>query len=190
MPTSRIPQPLLSGRTREFPIEVLLSGLPPVLHEGERALLNLVLPPWQRPEVWDGARKRRFVEGIFLGLGTGFYVVTEMDWDASGRKAMSGWLLDGQQRLSALRDFCQGRIEIFDGVRFGDLDLPTLRRRFLHVVFPCIELPYTDDERSLKELYARLNFSGVPHTEEDRDRLTFDAAQPASARLDRNRPQG
>ncbi|MEG1680878.1 MAG: DUF262 domain-containing protein, partial [Stenotrophomonas sp.] len=65
----------------------------------ERNLLAYVLPPWQRDEVWSDHQKRRFIEGIFLGLGTGYYVVHAPDWDECGQRPMSGWLIDGQQRL-------------------------------------------------------------------------------------------
>jgi len=45
---------------------------------------------------------------------------------------------------------------------------PADQLRFKRRPFPCFELDYTDDENSLKELYDRLNFSGTPHTAEQR----------------------
>lgn len=176
---SRLPESILNGRTRLADIESLLrpdsdSG---DLAPGERRVLCWVLPPWQRPEVWEEGRKRAFIEGIFLGLGTGTYVVHQPDWDESGRKPMSGWLIDGQQRISAIRDFVQGDLTIFDGLRYADLDEVERRRRFLHLVFPYVELPYQEDEKFLRELYLRLNFGGVPHTQADLDRVR-NTAQP------------
>lgn len=170
-----LPEPLLSGTHREFQIDMLLeSAVPDQLRPGERALQAFILPPWQRPIVWDEQRKRRFIEGIFLGLGTGYYVAHAKDWDNDGLKPMAGWLLDGQQRISSILDFAQGRLAIFNGIRYDDLDLPTRRRRFLRVVFPCIELDYQPDEARLREVYDRLNFGGVPHTAADR-RLLYEA---------------
>jgi hypothetical protein len=167
-----IPEPLLSGTRREFPIEQLLEAPgADQLRPGERALQAFILPPWQRPLVWDHDRKRRFIEGIFLGLGTGYYVAHAKDWDNDGLKPMAGWLLDGQQRISAVLDFAQGRLDIFNGIHIGDIDTATLRRRFLRVVFPCIELAYQEDENRLREVYDRLNFGGVPHTDADRQLL-------------------
>lgn len=122
MTISRLPDALLSGTSREFPIEHLFAEhAEHQLQPGERPLFAFVLPPWQRDEVWDSSRKRRFVEGVFLGLGTGYYVVHATDWDDAGRRPVSSWLLDGQQRL--------------------------------------------------RDLYERLNFGGMPHTEADRARL-------------------
>ena len=116
-----IPKPLLSGTLHDYGIGHLVDmPTPAEAVPTERQLMNLTLPPWQRPEVWSEAQKRRFVEGVFLGLGTGSYVVHASDWDDAGRpKPMSGWLLDGQQRISALRDFIAG-----DLVVFGTSDSP------------------------------------------------------------------
>ncbi|WP_432263394.1 DUF262 domain-containing protein [Cupriavidus sp. TMH.W2] len=165
-----LPQPLLSGTHRSFDIDYLQSGTAvDTTRLDERRILNLVLPPWQRDEVWTDEQKRRFVEGVFLGLGTGFYVINGCDWGRDGKSLpMSGWLIDGQQRMSAIRDFLNDSLSIFNGVRFSMLDRPTALRRFLRVQFPCIELAYTDDEEKLKELYDRLNFGGTPHTAEER----------------------
>lgn len=169
-----IPPKLLAGVSHEFPIECLLVAKPTdTTVAAERQLLGFVLPHWQRDEVWETERKQRFIEGIFLGLGTGTYVVHQSDWDANGTAPMSGWLIDGQQRLSAIRDFAFGDLTIFDGVRYGDLDPITLKRRFKHVVFPSIEVNYQGDEAVLRELYDRLNYGGVNHTQEDRDRLSL-----------------
>lgn len=57
------------------------------------------------------------------------------------------------------------------GIFFQDLSLADKRRRFNNLIFPCIEMDYTDDEKVLKELYRRLNFSGTPHTEADLELL-------------------
>ena len=165
-----IPDPILRGSRREFDIEYLFrTPAVQATQPHERLLLCWVLPAWQRPEVWDEARKRRFIEGIFLGLGTGYYVVHQPDWDESGARPMAGWLIDGQQRLGALRDFVCHGLPIFDDVRWDDLSAAQ-RRRFMSTNFPCIELAYQDDEHRLREIYDRLNFGGVAHSQADRER--------------------
>jgi len=165
-----LPEPLLDGRRRDYTIEMLIEGTPadPTAPE-ERRLLNLVVPPWQRQEVWSTDQKTRFIEGIFLGLGTGYYVINGQDWSADGKSLpMSGWLLDGQQRLSSIRDFLMNALPIFDGIVYSDLDRPTAIKRFLRHSFPCFEIDYTSNEHKLKDLYERLNFGGTAHTADDR----------------------
>lgn len=90
---------------------------------------------------------------------------------------MSDWLIDGQQRMTAVRDFVTDQLPIFDGVRYSQLDEITRRKRFEMVVFPSIELPYTHDEQLLRTLYERLNFGGMPHTEDDLDRVRVSPRQ-------------
>lgn len=164
-----IPAPLLNCTRCEYTLGRLVEMTP--VNEtmpGERRLLGLVLPAWQRPEVWTVEQKRRFVEGVFLGLGCGYYVTNGLDFLADGTSApMSGWLLDGQQRISALRDFLSGELTVFEDVTYASLPKPKAMR-FLRTPFPCFELEYTDDEAALKDLYNRLNFGGTPHTEAQR----------------------
>lgn len=164
-----IPKPLLNGTQRDYQIGHLMDmPAPGPAPSGERRLMNLNLPPWQRPEVWSESQKRRFIEGIFLGLGCGLYLVNGADWDAGGNPMpMSGWLIDGQQRISALRDFLSGDLVVFNDVRFPELSASE-KLRFKRRPFPCFELDFTDSEDALKELYDRLNFSGTPHLPEQR----------------------
>lgn len=164
-----LPKPLLTGTVHDYGIGHLVDmPMPALAVPTDRRLMNITLPPWQRPEEWSEEQKRRFVEGIFLGLGTGYYVVVMSDWDDSGQpKPMSGWLLDGQQRISALRDFLAGELVVFGDVRFPDLSAPD-QLRFKRRPFPCHEVEYTDNEDALIELYDRLNFGGTPHSAEQR----------------------
>lgn len=168
-----LPEPLLSGTRREVTIDFLLNGAPIVCTRAdERQLLTWVLPSWQRPEVWGYERKKAFVEGIFLGLGTGYYVVHEPDWNLDGSpKPMSGWLIDGQQRISALRDFLQDKLTVFDGILFSDLDRATQRKRLLNKPFPYVSLEHGQNEQTLRDLYVRLNFGGIAHTLADLQRV-------------------
>lgn len=175
-PTMPLPEKILQGARRDYPIERLLEDMADPRIPEERRLLGLVLPPWQRPEVWGVEQKRRFIEGIFLGFGCGYYVTNGLEWLKDGTSApMSGWLLDGQQRISALRDFLEDRLVLFGDVRISCLSAPEVRR-FRHEVFPCFELEYTDDENKLKELYDRLNFSGIAHTLDQRVQPTTQGA--------------
>ena len=164
-----IPPPLLTGTRREYTLGRLVEMTPtdPTMPT-ERRILGLVLPPWQRPEVWTIEQKCRFIEGIFLGLGCGWYVTNGLEWNHRGESVpMSGWLIDGQQRMSAIRDFLSGELVVFGDVRFPDLSEPQ-KRRFYRTPFPCFELDYCDNETVLQELYDRLNFGGTPHTPEQR----------------------
>jgi hypothetical protein len=165
----KLPKPMLDGTQRSYSISALWEGTAAKpSHEDERKILNLVLPRWQRPPSWTEQQQIQFVEGIFLGLGTGFYVINGREYDDAGADLpMSGWLLDGQQRITAIERFVKDEIRVFTGIRYSDLSIAEQRRRFNNIIFPCIELEYQSDEAILKELYRRLNFSGTAHTSVD-----------------------
>ncbi|WP_234265113.1 DUF262 domain-containing protein [Hydrogenophaga sp. NFH-34] len=158
-----IPKRLLRGTTRETTIEHLFLRETAInCHPGERLIFNQFIPPWQRPEVWTIEQKRNFLESVFLGLNCGLIVCNGLDWTASGRKPMSGWVLDGQQRLTALREFIERGMLIFDDVTYHGIS-PVEKLRFHRKHFTRHELDYIDDESVLKELYNRLNFGGTSH---------------------------
>lgn len=170
--TALLPKPILDGMQRSYSISMLWEGTAVNIKvPEERQLLNLVLPTWQREFVWTAEQQRSFVEGIFLGFGTGFYVVNGREYDGDNDCYMSGWLIDGQQRITSIARFVKDEFTVFDGIRYSDLSLGEKRRRFDNVVFPCIELEYQGDEGRLKELYRRLNFGGSAHTNEDLQRI-------------------
>lgn len=180
-----LPEPLIRGQVRSMTLEALFIGRPLACTvPAERQLLNLVLPPWQRPSVWTEQQQVTFIEGIFLGLGAGFYVVNGSDFNQDGsEKYMSGWLIDGQQRITAIARFIRGEISVFNGVHYADLTRAQRFGRFDNVVFNRYELNYQGDEQVLKSIYRRLNFGGTPHTEADLLRLEEDSPQPSSDQL-------
>lgn len=164
-----LPEKILNGSTRTYTISHLLHGTPvsPTI-PSERVVMNRVLPTWQRPFVWERERQIAWMEGVFLGLGTGTYCVNGSDYEMSGNELfMSGWVIDGQQRLTSLDLFLNDAFPVFGSTYYSQLSLAERRRRVLNQPFPCFELEYQPDEDKLKELYKRLNFGGVAHTQAD-----------------------
>ena len=180
-----LPDPLLSGTPCPRTISSLWEETgAQATDAAERQLLSLVLPPWQRPPVWDVPRQRAFIEGIFLGFPPGAIVTVEPDWTtgADGKaevKPGSGWLIDGQQRVTAIRDFIESRLSIFDGLLYSDLPRAEQLRRFDRVVLTRIVLPSDTEEETLKALYRRMNYGGVAHTQQDLDRLDSSVSRQA-----------
>nr|WP_193069032.1 DUF262 domain-containing protein [Pseudomonas fluorescens] len=172
-----LPPRLLNGTTRAFTIECLIPtasiNRDLTLLPESRQIMRFVLPDWQRAECWDREKKVSFIEGVFLGFGTGFLVVNGREWEGDSAKPapMAGWLLDGQQRVSAVRDFLAGEFPIFGDIYWPDIPRADQMRRFLHHPFPQMEIEYIGDELTLKSLYKRLNKGGVPHTEADMARV-------------------
>ncbi|MCB5184025.1 DUF262 domain-containing protein [Methylobacillus gramineus] len=154
-----LPDRLLYGVPHEYPIGHIFAISPqlPSL-KSEKTLVNFVLPPWSQKSDWNKERQARFVENIFLGIPIGYYVLHALQWRTSGVKPMSGWLLDGMNRITAIRDFTENKFTIFNGVHHDDLDELTRERRFYNQRFPCFELQYTNDLQQLRSIHDHLNY--------------------------------
>lgn len=144
------------------------------MHYGVQAwLMGYILPPFQRPVVWDDGRMIRFVESAVLGFHLGTWCYNNAG-DAPMR-TIGGkeyfhktdlWLIDGQQRLTALDRFFDDYFPVF-GLFWSEV--PTVRKRgFLSNTSFGAHETKIHDETTLRNLYDRLNFGGVAHTEDQR----------------------
>lgn len=178
----KLPDVLLAGQERAFTLDAILhqandTELAQEMPQGYRKLMGFNLPPWQREIVWTTAQQQRFIESIFLGLGTGHYVATSVEF-CEGSATMlntSLLLLDGQQRLTSIQDFVKNVFPIFDDIHYGDLTKIQQRTRFRHTAFPCIEVSALAPESALKEMYYRLNHGGTAHTAADIETLRIES---------------
>jgi len=159
-------------------------------HPGQRWLCGFALPPFQRPIVWDEPRMVRFVESAASGLDIGEWVYVDainapMDM-VDGREVtnrVDRWLIDGQQRLTALDRFWADAFPVPGATGRGMFwsEVPQVeKRRFLNRVFAAKELRITD-EATLRRYYDLHNFGGVAHTEDQRATRDDDAGTEPSA---------
>lgn len=169
---SIIPPPLMRATSiASCAGEFMIERRPVHLYEGERELLGLVVPSFQRPPVWEPARQALFIESLFLGLNSTAIVVTDNEWTTDGRRLpQTSWIIDGQQRLTALAAFLANEIAIFDGVRFADLARED-RRRLQDAPLARLKVSYKSPLADLRTLYTRLAFGGVAHTDADLPRV-------------------
>ena len=126
------------------------------LVDGERRIGNYVLPPFQRPPVWTEMQKQKLIESIYLGLPIGTLIVNMTEHG----KPTDQWLLDGQQRLSAILGYVAGKFPV-DGWRYPDLP-PALQRHFTRLPIAVTETAIVDPEEC-RDLYDRLVYGGTPH---------------------------
>lgn len=157
-----IPKPFLDATTRNYTIEHGVGvgrSAPRPARAGERALGMFKLPPFQRQAVWTEHQKARFIESIWLHLPIGSYVVNRDDQYEAGYPCDS-WLLDGQQRWTAIVEYVGDGFSAF-GLRFSEL-ADGQRRKFLNHPFPAIE---TRDltQKQCRDVYNRLAYGGTNH---------------------------
>ena len=141
---------------------------------GQTKIGRFFLAPFQRPAVWTKDQKVRLVESMLLGISIGSIVVV----DALNMKMQNPnlfaktdrWLIDGQQRLTAIQDYLKDDLTVFEGTecehKFSDLNEIELRKIY-QINISVIRI-HTIDEQLCRVIYDRLNFGGTPHTENQR----------------------
>lgn len=157
----KIPPPFLDAGTRNYCIEHGLAHRSSLrsLRDGERSLGSFTLPPFQRPPVWTLAQKVRFIESIWLRLPIASYVVNEDFRDRLGYPC-SDWLLDGQQRWTAIIGYVNDEFPVFGGTH-GQLTI-VQQRKFRNHPFPAIVTRDLTKAQCL-EVYNRLAYGGTNH---------------------------
>lgn len=144
-----------------------------------REQLN-VNPPYQRGLVWGVTRKRGLVKSLLMGIPVPSIVINDRSirfegWDAETDPFYV--VVDGKQRITAIRDFVDGKFAVpghwfdvdADEVRFTELGQPD-RLHFMHrpVAVSEAKLATLDEER---EMFDLINFGGVAQGGTDDDLL-------------------
>lgn len=170
------------GQTRQFTLDNLYSQHEKIKDDPGRYMefsdakdwvLGYAIPEFQRPIVWEEDRMVKFVESAILGMNLGSYTYNStmnlgLDVKMPDGKVIwpfDRWLIDGQQRLTSLERFWNNEFSVFD-LYWGEVP-ENQRRRFLSTSFSAQETQLAD-EKLLRDLYDRMNFGGVAHTNEQR----------------------
>lgn len=139
-----------------------------------------VNPPYQRGLVWGVTRKRNLIKSLLMGIPVPSIVINDRGvrfegWDAETDPTYV--VVDGKQRITALRDFVDGKFTVpghwFDvdaeEVLFTELDKPN-QLHFMHrpIAVSEAKLATLDEER---EMFDLINFGGVAQGDTDDDML-------------------
>jgi len=139
--------------------------------QGLPTIMGFVIPTWQRPLVWTEDQKVRFVESAWYGINLGTYTYQQQDYDkhpdgSYTPSPYNGYLIDGQQRMSALQDYFDDKLTVF-GYKWSEVDVTDRRSFEMTSSFSCY-ISRFQTEAEMIEMYERLSFGGTPHTEADR----------------------
>jgi hypothetical protein len=139
---------------------------------GQTWIGGYALPVFQRAFKWTIDQQIKFIESAARGLPLGTY--TYNDGSDFERTVVDGvtylnrtdrWLIDGQQRITSLIRFFEDAFPVF-GYRWSEIPRVE-QRKFLMQPFTAYEL-HESDEDELRRIYNLMNYSGTPHTEEER----------------------
>jgi hypothetical protein len=122
----------------------------------------IVRPSFQRNAVWDRKRKSKFVESILLNIPIPNLFFAE---DDDGTKVV----VDGQQRLLALKDFIENSFSLYglevlsqlNGRKFENLT-ERQQRIINNRTLRCLVISARSDSEIRFEVFERLNTGGLP----------------------------
>lgn len=152
----KMPRDVLLGVRTNMPLSTLSRY--PVTDVS--SLFGFRLPPFQRPEVWTQEQKVRFIESAWLGFSLGEIVITQ-----THEKEFDALVIDGQQRLTAIRDYMADQFSVF-GAKWSEVDKIDQRRLTLSTTIGIVWLSRNLTWESLRELYIRMNYGGTAHSPE------------------------
>lgn len=114
-------------------------------------------PPYQRGIAWTLEQKRMLIQSIFNKVDIGKFTFNK----SRNKPFLSPWfeIVDGKQRLMALRDFYEDRFD-YEGVRFSEL-CPADRYAFESHNVSIGDLDNATEEQVLR-LFVKLNTCGTP----------------------------
>lgn len=152
-------------RTGNYRVDCAWSNIEKWLDYEKESGLNLN-PDFQRPHVWTEEQQSAYV----LYRLRGGYSGDILYWNSPNYTKGGGNLVivDGKQRLEAVRKFMRNELVIWEGLRLDDFaDEPDMLRgaRFTMVV---------NDLKTRKEVltwYLDLNTGGTPHTQDEIEKV-------------------
>ena len=119
---------------------------------------EFTIPPYQREDTWEPARKSRFIESLLMGLPIPFLFFWENP--ATGKLE----IVDGSQRLRTIQQFVLGDLVIgeldelneMEGLKFSDLP-ESRQRKIKNRSIRGIVLNEHADEQARFDLFDRIN---------------------------------
>lgn len=127
------------------------------------AVLNLD-PDYQRLHVWTPEQQERYIEYMLQGGEVGRNItLNHTNWSTDYKGTFE--LVDGKQRLEAVRAFMRDEVKAFGHLRSAYEDEPNYLHGFK------FRITQLKTRREILELYLNINAGGTPHTDEELNRV-------------------
>lgn len=127
---------------------------------------------YQRPLCWSLEDKQLLIDSIYNYVDCGKILIRNRGWRELEKLEKEGhelaWkdIIDGKQRLNAIKSFIDNEFADSNGNYFKDLSTVAQRKLTSNQLFSYSELPEnTSDDIVLKQ-FLKLNFAGVPQSKE------------------------
>lgn len=157
-------------RSGSYRVDFSMRGLIENIDNYERKMGLLLCPDFQRGHVWTKEQQSAFVEYFLRGgrSGTTIYL-NHPFWNSMGHGKGSYrefTLVDGYQRISAVRSFLGGEVPVFGGKYISDFEDDWLfDDHTLHAFTVCIN--DLKSRAKVLQWYIDMNRGGTPHSREE-----------------------
>lgn len=122
-------------------------------------------PEFQRAHVWNEEKQQRYVEFILRGGRSATAIYWNCpDWDNGGMQQLV--LVDGKQRMEAVRKFLKNELSIFDGKYAKDFQ----GRKPLNARFK-FNVNNLKTQKKVLQWYLDINDGGIAHTTEEIEKV-------------------
>jgi hypothetical protein len=130
---------------------------------------------YQRGFVWTLEQKQLLIESVYKGISCGVILVRKRSWGELEKLAAKGEtelsftdIVDGKQRLNAIKQFLNEEITDMYGNYYSDLSKHSQRKFTDHQLFQYAEMEDATDEETLYQ-FLKMNHEGVPQSKEHLD---------------------
>lgn len=128
---------------------------------------------YQRDFVWTEEDKRTLIDSIYNNIDCGKILIRTRGWEELKKMAQKGEtelffqeIVDGKQRLKAIKDFLENKFKDSHGNYYKDLSDHAQSRLINHQLFSYSELPESSSDESVIQQFLKLNFAGVAQSKE------------------------
>ena len=128
---------------------------------------------YQRPFVWTLTEKQTLLDSIYQGIDCGKILVRKRGWkelegmQAKGETELAfNDIVDGKQRLEAMRGFLMGEYADSNGNYYGDLSAHSQNKLTNNQLMSYAEMPEETKDEDVIHQFLKLNFSGIPQSKE------------------------
>lgn len=122
-------------------------------------------PDFQRAHVWSEKQQREYIEYMLMGGEVSKTIIFNCPGWMSGEREKTVQLVDGKQRLEAVRKFMRGNLMVF-GQRVDQFGRFPAMKYDLQFAVCALE---TREE--ILRFYLNINAGGTPHTKRELDRV-------------------
>lgn len=126
---------------------------------------------YQRPLIWTLPQKKALISSIYNKVDCGKIIVRDRTYEQLRQMHLNGEtelayhdIVDGKQRLNAVKEFMLGQFKDVHGNHYGDLSINAQRQFKGHQLFSYGKMIESATDDDVLEQFLKLNFSGIPQS--------------------------